>query len=40
LKLAVADLGDTTYDSWVMIKGGSLSAACSLIAPPLDGPIN
>jgi hypothetical protein len=35
LKLAIADLGDTQLDSWVLIKGESLSAACSLIPPPL-----
>src|SRR6185503_4191837 len=35
LKLAIADVGDDSYDSWVLIKGKSLSAACSLIPPPI-----
>ena len=35
LKLAIADLGDRNLDSWVLLKGKSLSAACSLISPPV-----
>jgi len=34
LKLAIGDVSDRSYDSWVLIKGGSLSAACTLIPPP------
>jgi hypothetical protein len=35
LKLAIADLSDQSLDSWMLIKGESLSTACSLIPPPL-----
>ncbi len=35
LKLAITDVGDGSLDSWVLIKGESLSAACSLISPPV-----
>ena len=31
LKIAIADAGDTAYDSWVMLKAGSFSAVCPII---------
>ena len=31
LKIAIADTNDSAFDSWVMLKAGSLSAVCSII---------
>jgi hypothetical protein len=31
LKLAIADVGDGFFDSWVLIKAGSFSAVCPII---------